>query len=872
MLLPVKPLDFEITTNDDFCVAPDVKSARVLVRWQDAPIGVLEIPVVAGRVRAADVKKQTTDHFPAAFLRELARRALLRGGIGEKVAISDYWHVPVPEAEATSPDISIAVCTRDRADDLEFCLESLAAQSSEPLEVLVIDNAPATDATERLVRENFPQFRYVREDTPGLDHARNRAIREAKGEVIAFTDDDVVADRGWTAALGRAFAADPSLGLVTGLIEPVELETPAQVWFERYGGFGRGCFRHYMQLKRAAAMPWEMVGAGRLGAGANMAMRRVVFDEIGLFDPALDVGTPTRGGGDHEIFFRMLRSGWLCLYEPCAVVRHRHRRTMGELRGLLYNYGYATRCFLEREACDFPEDRLAIQRLSRWWWRHWAMARWFASAWCPDRFPGDLVKAEIKGFIDGRGGYRRARQAIVPDESARPDAFRIESDNAPKLRNIGLVLVDVDMPLRALPEGAQCESLDVVVRWRGRPLGRVRIPTLGQTVSIWRLADMIAERFGRIILSPGSDSSLAWSEFHAELGQLLQVGVSADPPAAEPSVSIIIATCNRPESLRRCLGSLLTLRYGGRTEIIVVDNRPAANGASTVVKEFPGVRLIAEDQPGSSYARNAGVSAANYEIIAMTDDDMEVSPDWLIHLVEPFSRADVYAVTGNTLAASLETPAERDFEKYGGFCRGFSRMEFGTSWFHRWRRRAAPTWWIGGSGNAAFRSSIFSDPEIGTFMETLGAGVPAGVGEDTMMFYQILRAGGAIIYDPAAIAWHHHRVSEGELQRQIFAYSKGHVAYHLLTLMKYRDRRALTRILAELPLSLARRGWQRLRGRGSYPWRLLATEIGGTLLGPWALWRSHCRVREIGPGLKPLKSAEEIGPTGISNTKLEASP
>lgn len=869
MLLPVKPLDFEIISNDDISVAPDVKSARVLLRWKDVPIGVLVIPVVAGRVRSSDVKKQAADLFPSAILRELVRRALMHGGIGEKVAITDYWHAPLPEPESTAPGISVAVCTRDRPNDLALCLESLAAQFSKPLEVLVIDNAPATSATERLVREKFPEFRYIREDTPGLDHARNRAIREAIGEVIAFTDDDVVADRCWIKALGRTFAADPSLGLVTGFIEPVEQETPAQIWFERYGGFGRGCIRHYMQLKRAATMPWDMIGAGRLGAGANMSMRRSVFDEIGLFDPALDVGTPTRGGGDHEIFFRMLRSGWLCLYEPSAVVRHRHRRTMGELSGLLYNYGYATYCFLERENYNFPGDRLSIQRLSRWWWRHWALARWLSSAWCPDRFPEDLVKVEIKGFRDGCGGYRRARQAIVPDESVRPDAFQIEPDLAPMLRNIGLVMVDVDMPLRALHEGALCQALDVIVRWRGRPLGRTRIPTMGNPVSTWRLADIIAGSFGRLILSPGIGASLAWSEFHSELGRLLQIRVSVDFPVVEPSASIIIATCNRPDALRRCLLSLQTLRYGGRSEIIVVDNRPAAGSALAVVKEFPGVRIIAEDRPGSSYARNAGVSAANGEIIAMIDDDMEVSPDWLVRLIEPFSRADVLAVTGNTLAASLETPAERDFEKYGGFCRGYTRTEFGTPWFYQWKRRAVPTWNIGGSGNAAFRSSIFNDSDIGMFLETLGAGVPAGVGEDTMIFYQILRAGGTIIYDPAAIAWHHHRVSEGDLQRQIFAYSKGHVAYHLLTLMKYRDRRALTRILAELPLSLARRGWRRMLGRDSYPWRLLAIEVWGTLLGPWALWRSHCRVRKL--GLRPMKSTHDSAHTGSRDITFEAS-
>lgn len=849
MHLPIKPLDFDITSSRDIAVDPEIRFIRVLARWNRTPIGILDVPVMGGKALAAEIKARVATRFPRVIARELVRRALLEGSIREKVRLVDHWHnSPVPRS-GPLPTVSIAVCTRDRPDDLEDCLRSISLLSIEPHEVLVVDNAPATGATKNLVTERYPQFSYICEEQPGLDHARNRAISIATGDVIAFTDDDVRVDSDWLLAVSLAFAAEPRLGLLTGLIEPVEQETPAQVWFERYGGFGRGCIRHYFQLRSGAPMSWSMIGAGQLGAGANMAMRREVFDQIGRFDPALDVGTPTRGGGDHEIFFRLLRSGWICLYEPTAVVRHRHRRTMDELRNLLYNYGYATRCFFEREIIEFPGDRSSINRLTRWWWLHWAFARLVRATLCPDRFPVELIRCEIRGFIDGRGGYLRSRKSIVHDESIRPDRFNISLTPSTHLRKVGFATVQIDRPLRELCEGSLCEELDVMVRWRGRILGRFRMSTMGCSVSASRLADTIAGAMGGAILGPAASSAdFAWCDYQAELGALLDTRATTTDAGPYPSVSVIVATCNRPDSLRNCLKSLVEVSYGGDWEIIVVDNRPQTDTAFQVVKDFPEVRLIREERTGSSYARNAGVAAARGEIIAMTDDDMRVAPDWLQRLVEPFMRADVLAVTGNTLAASLESAAERDFEKYGGFSRGFSRIEFTTAWLHQDKLRAAPTWKIGGSGNVAFRSTIFREPEIGAFLVTLGAGVPAGVGEDTMIFYQILRAGGTIIYEPSAIAWHHHRVKNGELRRQIFAYSKGHIAYHLLTLRKFRDRRALTRIFAEVPISVIQRSWQRLRGRNNYPWVLLATELAGTLLGPWSLWRSRLHVRKLGPG------------------------
>ena len=862
MLLPILPIDYELASPGDLEVGPDYRAARVFVRWHGVPIAVIQVPVVSGKVRGRDVGNRVMAHQQARLGREMARRALIGGGISEPFDVRK--HGPDPESPNVASTISVAVCTRDRPEDMKKCLASLAALRVKPLEVIIVDNAPATEATKELVTNHFPQFRYVREETPGLDHARNRAIVEAKGDIIAYTDDDVMVDPGWVEALGRVFAEDPAIGLVTGLIEPAELETEAQALFERYGGFGRGCARTYLQSAAPGApMPWNLVGAGQLGAGANMAIRRELFDKIGHFDPALDVGTPTLGGGDHEIFFRCLRSGMICLYEPTAIVRHRHRRTMAELTKLLYSYGHATRCFFNREADEFPADRPAINKLARWWWRHWAWERWRRSLWTPTWFPLELVASEIKGYWKAKGGYVRARRKIVADEAKRPDTFRISPpETLADTPRTGLAAVDLEKPLPTLNADGGKDTLEVLVQWRGKPLGRLHLNCRRTAIVPSRLADEIARVMWWQVVTLGNESpDIAWARHIANLKDMIQPEHGEDHPLPDDvGVSVVICTCNRPDDLRRCLTSLGTLETKRRVQVIVVDNRPGRSGTREVLRDFPDVELVEESRPGSSYARNAGLAAAREEIVAMTDDDMVVSPHWLERLVEPFSRADVAAVTGNTLPASLETKAELQFEAYGGFCRGYHGREFDEYWFHYWKRRATPTWQLGGTGNMALRRSLFDDPRVGPFEEALGAGVPAGVGEDTMWFYQALRAGHVILYEPAAVAWHHHRITDKALRQQLFAYAKGHVAYHMLTFMRYRDKRALVRLAYELPHSMLSRYWNRLRGTYNYPWKLLAIETAGMLLGPWSLWKSLRHVKKHGPGARPPEEVPAMPP------------
>lgn len=156
--------------------------------------------------------------------------------MAEKLEVEQLFNAPVSRLHSSYRLVTVVVCTRDRTNDLAMCLEALLQLDYPYLDFLVVDNAPTTNATQQLVAEKFPQVRYVCEPRPGLDWARNRAIVEAKGEIIAYTDDDVIVDAGWVKALVQPFLEDASVMAVTGLVAPYELETSAQIMFEMYGG------------------------------------------------------------------------------------------------------------------------------------------------------------------------------------------------------------------------------------------------------------------------------------------------------------------------------------------------------------------------------------------------------------------------------------------------------------------------------------------------------------------------------------------------------------------------------------------------------------------------------------------------------------
>ncbi|MEW1718667.1 glycosyltransferase [Streptomyces sp. NPDC093109] len=249
------------------------------------------------------------------------------------------------------PRTTVVVATRERAGQLARALDSLLAQDHPDFRVLVVDNAPVTTATRDLVRSPRYDGRvgYVVEPRPGLAVAHNRGIAEASvsDPVLAFTDDDVIADPHWLTALTAPFATDPGLGCVTGLILPARLATPAQILLESHGGFAKGFApRLYDPARPPADEPLFPFTAGSFGSGANMAFRADALRAVGGFDPATGTGTAARGGDDLYAFVRILTAGHRLRYTPEALVWHHHRETWADLRNQAYGYGAGLTAYL----------------------------------------------------------------------------------------------------------------------------------------------------------------------------------------------------------------------------------------------------------------------------------------------------------------------------------------------------------------------------------------------------------------------------------------------------------------------------------------------------------------------------------------------
>ena len=309
-----------------------------------------------------------------------------------------------PQPATDLPACTVAVCTRERPEDLTRALTALAALSPPPDEVLVVDNSPATDRTREVVGR-FGGIRYVREDRPGLDTARNRALREASFPIVAFCDDDAAPEPEWLAHLLPPFR-DPRVSCTTGLTLPLELETPAQEWFERHSPFGRGFVRQVYDGTRH-----DPLHVGRVGAGVNMAVRRSVLEDLGGFDEALDAGTPSRSGGDHEMFGRILAAGHRIVYEPAAVSWHRHRRSWPELRETLYGYGVGVYALWTRRLLIDREPGV-LRHAVKWLRAAQAPALWRAMRRVPGSVPLELQLAQLRGCLRGPGAYLAARRRL----------------------------------------------------------------------------------------------------------------------------------------------------------------------------------------------------------------------------------------------------------------------------------------------------------------------------------------------------------------------------------------------------------------------------------------------------------------------------
>ena len=389
-------------------------AVRVLVRLHLQPLGFVTVPLVGGQLEAPSVAEAIWAELQAPLNAHLTDDGLEPvtsiplDGLG---AVSHPRCRQPPVGGPGWPLVTVVVCTRDRPASLAHCLQALAQLTYAPFEVVVVDNAPTTRETLALVQERSagdPCVRYVREQRPGLSCARNRGLREARGELIAFTDDDVVVDPGWLDGVVHGFARSPSVACVTGLVPSAHLDNAEQRYFDQRVSWAVSCRPRRYDLaaggQESALYPYT---AGQFGTGANFAFRTAVLLALGGFDEALGAGAPAGGGEDLDVFVRTILAGHAIAYEPAAIVWHEHRPELRQLRRQLFNYGVGLAAFATKYLSNRRTARDVLVRLPRGLRHLHGIAR---RAERPAELPRSVLASEVVGLAWGPIAYGLGRQ------------------------------------------------------------------------------------------------------------------------------------------------------------------------------------------------------------------------------------------------------------------------------------------------------------------------------------------------------------------------------------------------------------------------------------------------------------------------------
>lgn len=258
--------------------------------------------------------------------------------------LTEYLSTHLP----LSIPISIIICTRNRPVPLMQCLQSIKQSTAMPVEIIVVDNAPSDNSTFNVVSK-FENIIYLKESRPGLSHARNAGIKKATKPIVAFTDDDVLVHPLWVYRLWKSFE-DERIAAVTGLVISNSINTEAQYIFEKHWSFNRGYIqkvydRTYFESNLKIGPPvWK------IGAGANMAFRKAIFNEVGTFNEFLGAGA-SGCSEDSEMWFRILAKKYTIIYEPTAIAFHEHRQDIKSLKSQVFNYmrGFAVAALLQQK-------------------------------------------------------------------------------------------------------------------------------------------------------------------------------------------------------------------------------------------------------------------------------------------------------------------------------------------------------------------------------------------------------------------------------------------------------------------------------------------------------------------------------------------
>jgi glycosyltransferase involved in cell wall biosynthesis len=281
--------------------------------------------------------------------------------------------------------LSVGISTRDRPEMLQRCMEHLLAAQVLPIEIIVVDQSHDSRTRQAIERLNPPaslRLVYLAHSGNGLGAAQNLAFERAEQPLVAVTDDDCVPEPDWVARIQHIFSQPDAPDVLTGRILPLGPERPG-----RYAVASRFTTRR-VDFDRGA-MPWD------IGSGNNFSARRSWLLHIGGNDGRLGPGAPGQGGGDMDLFYRLLRAGARMRYDPAVLVYHERTDRAGRLgRRGPYGYGMGAACIFWLRQGDLNSLRV--------------LARWFLMR--SERLLGAMLRLDF---------YRAYEQALVLNGTCR---------------------------------------------------------------------------------------------------------------------------------------------------------------------------------------------------------------------------------------------------------------------------------------------------------------------------------------------------------------------------------------------------------------------------------------------------------------------
>lgn len=376
-LLPVRVREVEISQPLPTLLALDEDTgtyytrAYCMIRLHSQPLGLVEVPFSDGKASPQDYASRIWDVFKDQILQHLQKDGLpLPTGLDASGLSCPDFPPCLKEREeflAHAPFVSVIVPTRDHPQCLADCLSALVKLKYPHYEILIVDSAPTTTATADLVKQSYgddPRVRYLLSKQLGASRARNLGMMEAKGEILAFTDDDAVVDAHWLTELVRAFGRAEKVVCVTGSVSPLRVDTLAQLWFATYfRGMGDTAkMKRIFSPEIVESHQYYRHLMGNLGGSVNMATTAAFLRHIGGFDPALGPGTPTQAAEDVEVFIHANMHGGTYVYEPAALVYHLDRPDFPGVEKQIHGYGISVLVALFKCISQYPSIALHFMK------------------------------------------------------------------------------------------------------------------------------------------------------------------------------------------------------------------------------------------------------------------------------------------------------------------------------------------------------------------------------------------------------------------------------------------------------------------------------------------------------------------------------